>query len=76
MMNIIKVSSNRVDVDFSGKIERDQVKKVLDNMFAEIADMEHGLLMHRIGELEMLTMGAIAVELKNLPKNISIGSKN
>ena len=68
MMNIIKVSSNRVDVEFSGKIDRDQVKEVLDNMFAEIVDMEHGLLMCRIGELEMPTMGAIAVELKNLPK--------
>ena len=37
-------------------------------MFAEIVDMEHGLLMYRTGELEMSTMGAIAVELKNLPK--------
>ena len=68
MMNTIKVSSNRVDVEFSGKIDRDQVKKVLDNMFAEIVDMEHGLLMYRVGELEMPTIGAIAVELKNLPK--------
>ena len=41
---------------------------MLDNMFAEIMDMEHGLLMYRIGELEMPTMGAIAVELKSLPK--------
>tara|TARA_B110000444_G_scaffold242400_1_gene259681 strand:- start:242 stop:589 length:348 start_codon:yes stop_codon:yes gene_type:complete len=68
MMNIIKVSSNRVDVEFSGKIDRDQMKKVLDNMFAAIMDMEHGLLMYRIGELEMLTIGAIVLELKNLPK--------
>ena len=67
-MNIIKVSSNRVDVEFSGKIDRDQMKKVLDNMFAAIMDMEHGLLMYRIGELEMLTIGAIVLELKNLPK--------
>ena len=38
------------------------------NLFAAIADMEHGLLMYRIGELEMLTIGAIVLELKNLPK--------
>ena len=67
-MSIIKVSCTRVDVDFSSKIDRDQMKEVLDNMFAEIMDMEHGLLMYRIGELEMPTMGAIAVELKSLPK--------
>jgi hypothetical protein len=68
MMSITKVSSNRVDVEFSGKIDREQMTKVLDDMFAAIADMENGLLMYHIGELEMPTMGAIAVELKNLPK--------
>ena len=68
MMNIIKVSSNRVNVEFSGKINRDQMKKVLDDMFAAIVDMEHGLLMYRIGELKMPPIGAIAVELKNLPE--------
>ena len=68
MMNITKVSSNRVDAEFSGKIDREQMTKVLDDMFAAIADMENGLLMYHIGELEMPTMGAIAVELKNLPK--------
>ena len=30
--------------------------------------MQHILFLHRIGELEMPSMGAIAAELKNLPK--------
>jgi len=68
MMNLTKVSNNRVHVEFGGKIDRDQVTKVLDEMFAAIADRELGLLMYRIGKLEMPTLGAIAVELKNLPK--------
>jgi len=67
-MNLTKVSNNRVHVEFGGKIDRDQVTKVLDEMFAAIADRELGLLMYRIGKLEMPTLGAIAVELKNLPK--------
>ena len=67
-MKITKVSSHRVNVEFSGKIDRDQMTRVLDELFAAIADMEHGLLMYRIGELEMPTIGAIVVELKNLPK--------
>ena len=68
MMNITKVSSNRVDVEFSGKIDSDQMTEVLNDIFSAIQDMEHGLLLYRIGELEMPTLGAIAVELKNLPK--------
>ena len=68
MMSLTKVSNNRVHVEFGGKIDRDQVTKVLDEMFAAIADRELGLLMYRIGKLEMPTLGAIAVELKNLPK--------
>ena len=74
-MKIIKVSSNRVNVEFSGKIDRDQMTRVLDELFAAIADMEHGLLMYRIGELEMPTVGAIAVELKNLPKIFRLAHK-
>jgi hypothetical protein len=68
MMNITKVGSNRVDVEFSGKIHSDQMTKVLDDIFSAIQDMEHGLLLYRIGELQMPSLGAIAVELKNLPE--------
>lgn len=68
MMNITKAGSNRVDVDFSGKIDSAQMTKVLDDIFTAIEDMEHGLLLYRIGKLEMPTLGAIAVELANLPK--------
>lgn len=68
MMNITKVGSNRVDVEFSGKLDSEQMTKVLDGIFTAIEDMEHGVLLYRIGKLEIPTMGAIAVELKNLPK--------
>lgn len=68
MMNITKVGSNRVDVEFSGKLDSLQMTKVLDDIFSAIEELEHGALLYRIGELEIPTMGAIAVELKNLPK--------
>ena len=68
MMNITKVSSNRVDLEFAGKLDSTQMTKILDELFSAIEDMEHGVLLYRIGELEIPTMGAIAVELKNLPK--------
>lgn len=67
-MNITKVSSNRVDVEFSGRIDSDQMTKILDDIFSAIQEMEHGLLLYRVGELQMPTLGAIVVELKNLPK--------
>ncbi len=75
MMNISKVISDRVEVEFSGKIDGEQMTKVIDDMFAAIADMENGLLMYHIGELEMPTVGAIAVELKNLPKIFRLAHK-
>lgn len=68
MMNITKVGSNRVDVEFSGKLDSVQMTKALDDIFSAIEELEHGVLLYRIGALEIPTMGAIAVELKNLPK--------
>ncbi len=67
-MNITKMSDNRIDVEFSGKIDSAQMTTVLDEMFSAIENMEHGLLLYRVGKLEMPTMGAIGVELANLPK--------
>jgi len=68
VLNIEKIGDNRVDIEFAGKLDSAQMTKILDDLFAAIEDMEHGLMIYRIGELEMPTMGAIAVELANLPK--------
>jgi len=68
VLNIKKISGNRVDVEFAGKLDSAQMTKILDDLFAAIEDMENAVMVYRIGELEMPTMGAIAVELANLPK--------
>jgi SpoIIAA-like len=68
VLNISKINNNRIDVEIAGKIDSAQMTKVLDEMFSAIEGMEHGCLLYRVGELEMPTMGAIAVELKYVPK--------
>lgn len=68
MLKVSKISSNRVDVEFSGKLDSAQMTVMLEEMFSAIEDMEHGLLLYRIGKLEMPTLGAIGVEMANLPK--------
>ncbi|GJM13718.1 MAG: hypothetical protein DHS20C12_21210 [Pseudohongiella sp.] len=67
MLKVKKVSSNRVDLKISGKIDSDEMKAMLPELFSATKDMEHGLLMYRIEKLEMPALGAIGVELANLP---------
>lgn len=66
MMNLTKVSNNRVHVEFGGKIDRDQVTKVLDEMFAAIADRQ----------IRNAHFGGYRCGTEKPAKNISIGSKN
>lgn len=53
--------ANRLDLDFSGQIDSEQMSRALDEMVELAADFENGKLLYRIGEFQLPTMGAIGV---------------
>lgn len=67
MFEISVKSSNRVDIEFSGKLNSDDMKAALDDLANKTKDVEHGKMLYRIGDFNLPTLGAIGVELSRLP---------
>ena len=68
MFNVTPNGPNRVDIDFSGKLDSEQMEVALDELASHTEGIEHGRMLYRIDDFDMPSMGAIGVELKRLPQ--------
>jgi hypothetical protein len=68
MFNLERKATNRLDIEIAGKIDREEMNASLDALIEQAADIENGCMLYRLGDFELPTAGAIAVELQRLPK--------
>jgi hypothetical protein len=67
MLKISKPGPNRVDVEFSGKLDAEAMKAGLDELITQSEDVENGRMLYRIGGFRLPTLGALGIELSRLP---------
>jgi hypothetical protein len=53
---------NRVDVEFSGKLDSDEMREAIDELVTKAEGVEHGRMLFRVGDYQLPTLGAIALE--------------
>lgn len=68
MFNIERKGENRLDIEFSGKLDSEDMKAALDLLIVQAKGIEHGRMLYRIGDFDLPTLGAIGVELSRLPE--------
>ena len=68
MFRVTPNGPNRIDIEFSGKVDSDEMKMALDQLISEAEGIEHGRMLYRIGDFKFPTLGAIRVELSRLPE--------
>ncbi|MEE8305735.1 MAG: STAS/SEC14 domain-containing protein [Gammaproteobacteria bacterium] len=68
MFKMVTNGPNRVDIEFSGKLDSDEMRIALDELIAKTKGIEHGRMLYRIGDFNIPTLGAMGVELSRLPK--------
>lgn len=68
MFKVTPNGPNRVDIDFSGKLNSEDMKLALDEFVSKTKDIEHGKMLYRIDDFAIPTLGAIGVELSRLPE--------
>ena len=68
MFNVVKNGSNRIDIEFSGKLDSNDMKVVLDELSRNAKDIENGRMLYRIRDFDIPTLGALGVELSRLPE--------
>ena len=68
MFKVVRSGSNRIDIDLGGKIDSEEMKVALDELFNSATDIKHGHMLFRIEHYELPTIGAIGIELARLPE--------
>jgi hypothetical protein len=67
MFTVTPNGTNRVDIEFSGKLDSDEMKIALDELESKTRDIENGRMLYRVGDFQLPTLGAIAIEFSRLP---------
>jgi len=68
MFQVTRKGNNRIDIEFSGKLNSDDMKVALNELISKAEGIEHGRMYYRIEEFDLPTLGAIAVELSLIPE--------
>ena len=67
MLTVRKPAPNRIDLTLDGKLDTDDMVAGLDALVAALEGVEHGVMLYRIRNFTMPTLGAISAEMMNLP---------
>ena len=67
MFHVTRIGNTRIDVDFSGKLDSNEMRFALDELTRKADGIEHGQMLVRIGDFDWPTLGAVAVELSRIP---------
>lgn len=68
MIDVSKVSANRVDLTVSGAIDADIMRDGLDALIAASEEIENGIMLYTISDFEMPSASAIGVKFGQLPQ--------
>lgn len=68
MFQVTRNGENRIDVEFAGKLDSNGMRIAIDELQQKSAGIEHGRMLYRVGDFELPTLGALAVELSHIPQ--------
>jgi hypothetical protein len=68
MFEITQCGDNRIDMSFGGKIDREEMKTLLDEFVDKTKDVEDGIMLYTIHDFDFPTLSAIGEEITRLPE--------
>ena len=75
MFKVVKNGVNRIDIEFRGKLNSDDMKVALDDLLSNAKDIKHGRMLYRFEDFDLPTLGAVGVELSRLPEVFKLTRK-
>lgn len=75
MLKISKPSADRLDLELSGALDAEAMQAGLDDLIEQSMDITHGKMLYKVLDFEMPTIGALAVELSQMPELFGLISK-
>lgn len=75
MFSVTRTDETRLEIEWSGLLDADDMRAFLDELVAKSMAIESGTMLYRIGQFDMPTMGALGVELARLPEMFRLIAK-
>jgi hypothetical protein len=75
MLKITKRDTNRLDIELSGKLDSEQMRKALDELVEKMRDIEKGTLLYDVVDFQMPSAGALRIEIARLPQMFRLMKK-
>jgi len=67
MLKVTKVGSDRLNIEFDGSLNSQEMESALDDFISKANGIENGKMLYEIGEFEFPSLSAIGVKLAKLP---------
>lgn len=67
MFSVKITGENRVDLEFSGKVDSAGMRQILDEFESKLEGMENVRMLYRVHDFEMPTAGAMMVKFGEMP---------
>ena len=75
MFRIERISADRVNIEMSGKLDDESMRRALDDIVAKTGDIEHGAMLYDVIDYHLPTVGAIRIEFARLPSMLGLMKK-
>lgn len=72
MFKVTPKGINRLDIELSGKLDAEDMKVTLDELFSESENIENGKMLYEIIDFDLPSLGAIAIEFSRLPAMLGL----
>ncbi len=67
MFKVTKVGDNRLNIEFEGSLNAQEMEVALDEFISHANGVENGTVLYEIGEFDLPSLSAIGVKLSRLP---------
>ena len=61
MFKVTKISSKRLDIELSGKLNTEEMQIALDELEGKSQDIQNGIMLYDVVDFHLPSLGAIAI---------------
>lgn len=72
MFKVNASGPNRLDLEFEGKLDSEDMRAALDALVEQSRGITSGRMLYRIGDFKIPSMGAIGIEISRLPELLKL----
>jgi hypothetical protein len=67
MFKVTRIGTDRLDIEMSGKLSSDEMRRALDELVSKSEGIENGKMLYDVVDYHLPSLGAVVIEFSRLP---------